>query len=137
MRTRLKVIVKKNDFGRIAKRLPVVSRDIVRETLEKIESDIKAGMQAAKSGNYYLRDYGWHQASAPGEMPAVDYGNLIASLKVVMEQRASGTLQTDMYYAPFLELGTRKMAPRPFMEPALLQNIDEYIHRMQDIGRRL
>lgn len=68
------------------------------------------------------RMYGDHQASAPGEAPANWTGHLLNSFKVtqhttgsVVSVRVTNTAE----YAPHLEFGTIKMAPRPFLRPAL------------------
>lgn len=62
-----------------------------------------------------------HQASAPGEPPASDYGFLLGSIRHVMKvgDTVYAQIGSDLDYALWLELGTRFMAPRPFMRPAL------------------
>jgi HK97 gp10 family phage protein len=60
-----------------------------------------------------------HQASAPGDPPASDTGNLINSIGTDFRRAELSVLVgTEVEYAPFLEYGTRRMAPRPFMRPA-------------------
>lgn len=65
--------------------------------------------------------YGNHQASAPGDPPAVDTGRL----------RSSYDFQTgpdyvdigsNVEYAPYLEFGTRTIAPRPHLRRAVEEN---------------
>lgn len=34
---------------------------------------------------------------------------------------------TNVYYAPYVEMGTSKMKKRPFIEPALMENRDEFV----------
>lgn len=64
-----------------------------------------------------------HQASAPGDPPAVDIGFLRAS--VVLNPRSDGTVKVGpaAQYAAALEYGTQKgngrIAPRPFMQRSL------------------
>jgi HK97 gp10 family phage protein len=62
-----------------------------------------------------------HQASAPGEAPATDLGGLAMSIlvSVPLADRRAVELVADAPYAVHLEYGTRKMAARPFMRPAV------------------
>lgn len=64
---------------------------------------------------------GDHRASAPMEPPAVDSNRLRLSIATVDQStatRLSVVTGTDVEYAPELEFGRRKMAPRPFFRPA-------------------
>lgn len=62
-----------------------------------------------------------HQASAPGEAPATDTGNLISSIVLDGTDLPRGeiTIAAQAKYARFLELGTARMAARPFLRRAL------------------
>lgn len=63
-----------------------------------------------------------HQASAPGEPPAVDTGLLRASVRHELVEEDEGLavyVGSDLKISEYLSLGTRRMAPRPFLEPAL------------------
>lgn len=63
-----------------------------------------------------------HQASAPGEPPAVDTGLLRASIRhetTVEGDELAAYVGSDLKISTYLEMGTRKMAPRPFLQPAL------------------
>lgn len=69
-----------------------------------------------------------HHASTPGDPPARDTGRLMESVKVVtLDEDAlvahvgpdPAAFQGQAYYPAYLEFGTRAMAPRPFMRPAL------------------
>lgn len=77
---------------------------------------IRRIMRDAKSG----RVYGNHQASAPGEAPANDTGALVRSIRVE-HTPGSGKARVVVGSAvgKMLELGTKKMAPRPFMRPSV------------------
>lgn len=65
-----------------------------------------------------------HVASSPGSPPAPDTGSLRRnwSQQKLIGGNGGGVrihlrLRSQMFYAPFLDLGTRRMAPRPFTKP--------------------
>jgi hypothetical protein len=87
---------------------------VVRRTAFNIQGRIRRSFAEPKSG----RMYGRHQASAPGEAPAIDTGALTNSIQVAMEGDMTAYVFTNMEHGPGLEYGTRKMAARPFMLPA-------------------
>lgn len=60
-----------------------------------------------------------HTASAAGKPPAVDTGRLRQSINVQKVAEGHYRVGTNVPYALSLEFGTRKMAARPFMRPAL------------------
>ena len=73
------------------------------------------------SGRVYKR----HVASAPGQPPAPDKGNLRRNWRQAVMAYPNGKglgvtikmrITSDMFYQVFLEKGTRKMAARPHME---------------------
>lgn len=110
---------------------------IVRNQAVTVEALAKAAMTGPKSGRVYKksrrrrtgtttakRRTRKHRASAPGEAPAVDTGNLKSSIK----KRRVGNMVWEVYvgqeaskYGTALEFGSprRRLAPRPFLRPAL------------------
>lgn len=73
-----------------------------------------------KTGRIYERRGVSHQASAPGEPPASDTGQLVNSITIKTDPN-SLTVQigTSVEYGQFLEFGTQRMAARPFLRPAM------------------
>lgn len=67
------------------------------------------------------RWYGKHQASKPGDPPAVDTGRLRNSIAMDWVDARTLRVGTGVVYAEFLELGDVEagLAPRPFFRPAL------------------
>jgi hypothetical protein len=93
--------------------------DLTMKTALQIQGRIRTGMADAKSGRVYLRRGIAHQASAPGEMPAVDTSHLTNSIQVErMPDGASSAVFTNAEYAEVLEFGGVKTEARPFMQPA-------------------
>ena len=87
---------------------------VVRKTAEEIATEARASMRGPKSG----RLYGGHRASAPGEAPAIQTGELVTSVQAEMIGEQEAVVGADTEYAAMLEYGTTEMAARPFLTPA-------------------
>ncbi len=86
------------------------------------EGRVKDVLSQTGSGKMYTIEGRQHQASAPGEPPTVLSGDLRASITHWVGKiggTITGVVSTNMEYAPKLEFGTRKMAPRPFMRKTI------------------
>ena len=104
-------------------------RRMLRAGIRVIERETKALLEGSRTGHTYTYKSRTHVASAPGEAPAVDTGNLKNSLRVleVTDERASFGTSAD--YAAYLEFGTRHMAARPYLRPAA-ENSTEDVERV-------
>lgn len=86
-----------------------------------------------RKGGRILRNRGYHRASLAGQPPAVMTNRLRASWGVetvgtnrdgfayVFEDGRAVVLKfgSNVFYAPYLEFGTRRMKPRPYIKPTL------------------
>ena len=80
-------------------------------------------LNGPKTGIVYERGKVSHTASAPGEAPANDTGNLARAVNVVAAEpslRAIAKVEVDTPYALALEFGRLdgSIEPRPFLQPA-------------------
>lgn len=62
---------------------------------------------------------------------AVDTGRLRGSISHATDD-TSAYIGTNVEYAPYVELGTRKMAARPFLKNAVANYTDEYKQIVED-----
>ena len=83
------------------------------EAVKSIQSGAKSGIMYQK---YNPRRE--HRASAPGQAPASDTGNLVSKIIVKQKTKNIVNVESNADYSAFLEYGTSKMDPRPFMLPA-------------------
>lgn len=65
-----------------------------------------------------------HRASAPGEAPANDTGNLMRKIQIVKVSDEEITIVSKAEYSKHLEFGTAEILPRPFMQPSLEENVE-------------
>ena len=123
-----------NRFPEIIRALPREAGEIVEETVLDIETNIKIGMASAHNGEWY----GSHQASAPGEMPAIDTGALAASIQTDV-QKTKGTVYTNMEYSEYMEWGAPAagIEPRPFMTPAAEAARGPFLRKLRNLESRL
>lgn len=132
----------RDPFGPGFKALHQLSADIgggntsgVKKAALVLERKLKEKLSQPGSGRIYRarKGRGQHQASAPGEPPAPDLGDLRKSIgqEVVSNVRRVGT---GLLRAPSLEFGNiwptstggkRVLAPRPFMRPAADEAAEE------------
>ncbi|AFD25824.1 HK97 gp10 family phage protein [Deinococcus gobiensis] len=93
---------------------------------QELRTEMVRNLSTPGQGREYPRGRGRvHRASAPGDGPAVDTGRLRQSIGI---QRISPThfrVGTNVIYAPLLEFGTRKIAARPWLRPA----VDKVLNR--------
>lgn len=102
----------------------------------KVRSDIQESMAKTErdmSKTYFTNNKTKaHHPSLPGNPPAPDTGNLRESIRYEVHGEGSeiygvvGSTQKDPDYAVFTEYGTNKMAPRPWLRPAMRDN-NEFI----------
>ena len=80
------------------------------------------GKQIEQLAKRSMRDGGNpHVPSSPGEPPRIDTKNLHESIMTETEVERTSIetrIGTNVRYGLFLELGTRHMAPRPWLRPA-------------------
>ena len=99
-----------------------------------IKADIQDELRKPKSGPIKTRYRPKRRVktSLPGEAPAEDLGLLVASIDVDVDPvQFNMIISANAFYAKFLELGTRRMLPRPFLVPALTRWRQRIIDAMQ------
>lgn len=98
-------------------------RGVINGTERVKDTIVSKIMNPPKTGRIYRRGGVSHQASAPGQPPANDRGNLVKSVTTSYDhERVSGTVNVGAAYAEALERGTEKMEPRPYARPSLMEN---------------
>lgn len=107
-------------FARIAQKQMALLDKAVRVTTFRVKANTKRRiMLPPKTGRIYHRGKGRvHQASAPGEAPATDYGYLVASVNAEFKRKLEGIISVSAEYAAGLEFGSARVEPRPFLKPA-------------------
>lgn len=63
----------------------------------------------------------------------VDTGNLRNSITHAQTGEEEETIGSDVFYAPYVELGTRRMSERPFLRPAAENHGEEYKQVIQQV----
>lgn len=85
-----------------------------------------------RSGRVYRRRSVSHQASAPGEFPKTDTGQLVSSLYFrVAANKLSAFFGTKLNYGTYLEYGTSRMRARPWLKPTFKANAQSIRERVR------
>lgn len=93
-----------------------ISRALGQSVVEMHAYAVQKIQGGSRSGKTYRRGSVVHQASAPGEFPKTDRGQLVSSLFIRVEGLAA-YFGSMLNYAKWLELGTSRMAARPWLRP--------------------
>lgn len=130
------MIEMKLDLSQFAKSLDSLSKSAQQEAKKsivkvsyKIEGDCKENISSGtRSGRFYKRGKNRkHQASSVGEFPKSDYGDLVASIKAEFDFSGLESTVGSRISAPhgfWLEFGTNKMRPRPWLSRTINENKD-------------
>jgi hypothetical protein len=101
-------------------------RGVIRGTQAVLAEGVRLINSPPKTGRIYRRRGVKHQASAPGQPPAGDTGQLAGRVEPTYDHAAlTGRVNFNSAHALPLELGTEKMAPRPFARVALANKLPE------------
>jgi HK97 gp10 family phage protein len=110
-----------SQLDRLAKDMELPFQEVVKGGGQLIRAEaIKSIQTGAKSGVMYqmYNPRREHRASAPGEAPASDTGNLVSKIIVKQISQDITSVESNADYSAYLEYGTSKMEARPFMLPA-------------------
>lgn len=102
----------------------------IDKAIKKTATDIrntavKNISQGVRRGRLYKRRTITHQASAPGEYPKTDTGRLVGSIRTDFRY-LEADIGSDLNYSAYLELGTKHMEPRPWLQPSADANHDKW-----------
>ena len=95
-------------------------KDNTDEVLSALEMAKKRGLEAI----------GLVAEGHAKKITPVDTGNLRNSITHLVDGKAA-CIGTNVEYAPYVELGTSKMAARPYLKPAATEHSDEYRRLME------
>jgi len=125
-------------YGRDAER--AIGGAVMASALS-IDRDAKKRIQRGpKTGRVYQlsNPTRTHQSSAPGQSPATDTGGLVSAQTVKQgPNKLTAHIDNTKEAAKHLEGGTQRMAPRPFMAPAVEAKKSEFARRVADAIRGL
>lgn len=136
----IKFNITDNRIPELVRQLPVETDAMVRKVANDVVSDMVNSFGEPKTGILYRRGKGRkriHQASADGEPPAVDFGTLSNSIKIESVKTGTARVNIGAAHGVHLEFGTRKMAARPFVMPAVERAWPVFRKAVEELVKRL
>lgn len=120
-------------LDQIIRRLNTDTDGFVRMMAQQVQTDAVTSFGSGPDGRTYTRRGITHSASAPGYPPNVDTGALRASVHVTPLKKNTYAVQDGVEYGVYLELGTPKMARRPWLYPAVFKMLQEFGQRFKGL----
>lgn len=124
------------NLARVSSKFESEATALVNRTAQNIRNTAVRSIQKRSPGGEEYEKYNprrTHVASAPGQPPNTDTGRLAGSIRAVMSGTPTAYVDALADYAVHLELGTRNMAARPFMTPAVEAERDKYRKGVNDL----
>lgn len=118
--------------------LPEKFEQAILKSTITVNNNVKRILTGTRSGRVYkvpATKVKW-QASAPMEAPAIRLGDLRQKYNYKVKKqgfKAIGYVGNPLKYAPMLEYGTQKMAPRPHLKKAFLESKSEIFKNFQGL----
>lgn len=108
-----------NQLPDIRKLLPKEVDELVEVIAHEGRNIVVRSMaQSPATGETYTRSGGvTHTASAPGNPPRIDTGELVNSITPNKRSEALWAVDAGTEYAHYLEYGSTRIAARPYMGP--------------------
>ena len=103
----------------IVSTLPRAADDALNAAAQDALAQIQLSFNSSPAGRTYTHGSVEHTASAPGYPPNVDTGALRASMRVEKAGNLEYQVMDGVEYGVYLELGTARMAARPFVTPMI------------------
>jgi hypothetical protein len=99
---------------------------LVRHVMRDIQAQMIRSFRDPKSGRTYQYKGRPYRASAPGQPPARRSGRLLQETfrGTSFPSTTEAVLTINTGYETFLELGTRRMAARPYVFPAITEILE-------------
>ena len=109
-------------FKNLDKSLLQEIQGVLYDSANSIRTDIVLSMRnTPKASHYYMRGNKRHYPSQEYKPPAIDSGDLVKSIlfDATPTQLVIGSIIRNPDYPLFLEEGTKHIAKRPWLEPAV------------------
>lgn len=110
---------------------------LVNRTSQNIRNHaVRSVMKPSSAGEVYekYKPRRTHTASAPNNAPNTDTGYLASHIQAKMAGALSAYVDSDADYSVHLEFGTKNMAARPFMNPAVEQERDKFMKGLKALS---
>lgn len=103
---------------RLRQKIPDALRDVIRGIAYDVRNSAMTAITSGpKTGHTYKRGGVSHQASAPGEAPASDTGDLLDHITVAARPRYTD-VGAEVLHGLYMEEGTKTVEPRPWLLPS-------------------
>jgi len=131
-------------IGDVTRRMRLTERPGMRvwarqgQMVMRTAGGYRAKVNAAGTGVNIVIGARIHRASAPGEPPTIDTSALVNSIRSHRLSQFSWAVTAgsgEVGYAKHLEYGTYKMAPRPYMRPALERARHAFVDAIREAVR--